>query len=98
MTGLRPLVSAKINGSDALFIADSGAFYSLITPAAAAQFKLKLRPAPYRLELRGVGGGARAWAGTVKTFTLFDVPIPNGELIVGANRSGGGRGMLGQGE
>jgi len=47
--GLRPLVSAKINGAEALFIADSGAFYSLITPAAAAQFKLKLGPAPYWL-------------------------------------------------
>jgi hypothetical protein len=33
---------AKIHGSEALFIADSGAFYSMITPAAAAQFKLTL--------------------------------------------------------
>ena len=96
MTGLRPLVSAKINGSDALFIADSGAFYSLITPAAAAQFKLKLGPAPYWLELRGVGGEARAWVTTVKTFTLFDIPIPNVEFIVGGNELGGAVGVLGQ--
>jgi tetratricopeptide (TPR) repeat protein/predicted aspartyl protease len=95
MTGLRPLVSAKINGSEALFIADSGAFYSMITPAAAAQFKLKLGPAPYRLELRGVGGEARAWVTTVKTFTLFDVPIPNVEFIVGGNDEGPA-GLLGQ--
>ena len=96
MTGLRPLVSAKINGSDALFIADRGAFYSLITPAAAAQFKLKLGPAPYWLELRGVGGEARAWVTTVKTFTLFDIPIPNVEFIVGGNELGGAMGVLGQ--
>jgi hypothetical protein len=33
MTGLKPLVHAGINGTDALFLADSGAFFSLITPA-----------------------------------------------------------------
>jgi tetratricopeptide (TPR) repeat protein len=54
MRGLRPLVSAKINGAEALFIADSGAFYSMITPAAAAQFKLRLEPAPYWFVMTGV--------------------------------------------
>ena len=96
MTGLRPLVSAKINGAEALFIADSGAFYSLITPAAAAQFKLKLGPAPYWFVLTGVGGEARAWLTTVKTFTLFEVPIPNVEFIVGGNELEGAVGVLGQ--
>lgn len=56
MTGLRPLVTAKINGADALFIADSGAFFSIITPAAAAQFKLRLEPT--RAFVTGVGGEA----------------------------------------
>jgi hypothetical protein len=68
MRGLRPLVSARINGAEAQFIADSGAFYSLITPAAAAQFKLRLGPAPYWFVMTGVGGEARAWLTTVKTF------------------------------
>jgi tetratricopeptide (TPR) repeat protein len=96
MTGLRPLVSARINGSEALFIADSGAFYSMITPAAAAQFKLTLRPAPYGFVLMGVGGEARAWLTTVKTFTLLDIPIPNMEFIVGGNELEGPVGVLGQ--
>ena len=58
MSGLRPMVHAMINGNDALFIADSGAFYSLLTPAAAAEFKLRLRPAPYWFAVRGIGGEA----------------------------------------
>src|ERR1700751_1387384 len=37
MEGMRPLVHAAINGQDALFIADSGAFFSSLTPAAAKQ-------------------------------------------------------------
>jgi tetratricopeptide (TPR) repeat protein/predicted aspartyl protease len=96
MTGLRPLVSAKINGADALFLADSGAFFSMITPAAAAEFKLKLGPAPYGLVVTGVGGEARAWLTTVKTFTLSDIPMANVEFIVGGNELGGAAGVLGQ--
>ena len=96
MSGLRPLVSAKINGADALFIADSGAFYSTLTPAAAAQFKLKLGPAPYWFALTGVGGEARTWLTVVKTFTLFDLPIPNVEFIVAGNELEGAVGLLGQ--
>jgi len=96
MRGLRPLVSARINGAEAQFIADSGAFYSLITPAAAAQFKLRLGPAPYWFVMTGVGGEARAWLTTVKTFTLFDIPIPNVEFIVAGNELEGAAGLLGQ--
>jgi tetratricopeptide (TPR) repeat protein/predicted aspartyl protease len=96
MTGLRPLVSARINGADALFIADSGAFFSMITPAAAAQFKLKLGPAPLGLLVTGVGGEARVWLTTVKTFTLSDIPMTNVEFIVGGNELAGAAGLLGQ--
>lgn len=42
MNGLRPIVTAQINGTDALFTLDSGAFWSMLTPAAAAQYKLRL--------------------------------------------------------
>ncbi len=96
MSGFRPLVRAKINGSEAQFIADSGAFYSLITPSAAAQFKLRLEPAPYWFSLTGVGGEARAWLTTVKTFTLFGVPIPDVQFLVGGNELEGAAGLLGQ--
>jgi len=94
MTGLKPLVHAGINGTDALFLADSGAFFSLITPAAAAQFKLRLEPT--RAFITGVGGEARAWLTTVRTFTLFDVPFPDVPFVVAGNELNGAAGVLGQ--
>ncbi len=98
MSGLRPMVHAMINGNDALFIADSGAFYSLLTPAAAAEFKLRLRPAPYWFAVRGIGGeAAQTWLTVVKTFTIFNLPIPNVDFTVAGNDFGGSAaGLLGQ--
>src|SRR5665213_2527433 len=42
VTGLTPLIPVKFNGSDALLVVDSGAFYSVLSPASAAKLKLKL--------------------------------------------------------
>jgi tetratricopeptide (TPR) repeat protein/predicted aspartyl protease len=97
MRDLRPLVSAKINGADALFIADSGAFFSMISPAAAAQFNLRLEPAPWGISVTGVGGESRLTAvTTVKNFTLFDIPIPKLQFVVAGNQLSGAVGLLGQ--
>src|SRR5436309_3370028 len=35
MDGLRPIVPATINGHEVRFVADSGAFYSFISPGSA---------------------------------------------------------------
>jgi len=97
MNGLRPMVSAKINGVDAQFIADSGAFFSVIAPASAAEYKLRTEPAPFPLTLRGVGGSTEALITTVKVFTLVGVPIHNVQFVVGGSDPGGGAvGLLGQ--
>jgi tetratricopeptide (TPR) repeat protein/predicted aspartyl protease len=97
MNGLRPMVPAKINGADALFIADSGAFYNMLTPAAAAEFRLSMAPVPATFVLSGVGGSARASLTSVKAFTLLGVTIPHVEFIVAGNDLGGGAvGLLGQ--
>ncbi|MEJ1963184.1 MAG: aspartyl protease family protein [Gammaproteobacteria bacterium] len=97
MNGLRPMVTAKINGEDARFIADSGAFFSLIAPASAAEHKLRLKSAPPNFILRGVGGVAEAQVTTVKEFTLAGVPIHDVQFIVGGSEPGGGAvGLLGQ--
>jgi tetratricopeptide (TPR) repeat protein/predicted aspartyl protease len=98
MSGLRPLVHAKINGVDAVFVADSGAFYSSLTTAAAAEFKLSLSPAPFNFIVRGVGGETRSvYLTKVRTFTIFDLPVPNVEFLVLGNDMGEGvAGLLGQ--
>jgi tetratricopeptide (TPR) repeat protein len=97
MTGLRPVVSAKINGTDATFIADSGAFYSLITPNAAAQLGLRVQPLSYELTLYGTGGSSRAMYTAVKRFTLANISLSNAEFAVGGSDVGAGTvGLIGQ--
>src|SRR2546429_894045 len=96
MAGTRPLVHAAINGTDALFLADSGMFYSSLTTAAASEFKLSLHPAPFGYEVRGFGGGSRPYLTEVKTFTIFGLPVPNVQFLVLPNDLGNGEaGLLG---
>ena len=95
MIDMHPMVKAQINGVDAMFIADSGAFYSMLSPASAAEFKLSTFPAPFGLFVRGVGGAASVSVADVKVFTLAGVPIRNVEFLVGGGDLGGA-GLLGQ--
>jgi tetratricopeptide (TPR) repeat protein len=96
MEGMRPLVHAAINGKDALFIADSGAFFSTLTPAAAKQFDLPLEPV-WGIWAEGVGGAAQMWATTVKTFTIFNMDVHHIPFyVVGSDVGSGAVGVLGQ--
>ena len=74
MSNMHPMVKAQINGVDASFIADSGAFYSMLSPAAAAEFKLNTSPAPFGLFVRGTGGATSVSVARVKVFTLLECP------------------------
>ncbi|HXZ59381.1 MAG TPA: aspartyl protease family protein [Steroidobacteraceae bacterium] len=97
MEDMRPLVHAAINGRDALFVADSGAFFSMLTPAAAREFNLPLEPAPPGFGLVGVGGGAQVWHTTVQKFTIFDMDVTRVPFLVAGNDLGHGAiGLLGQ--
>lgn len=98
MSGSKPQLTAKINGEDAKFVADSGAFYSMISAASAAQFKLSLRPAPFGFGVTGVGGTVTPSIANVKVFTIAGVPLKNIEFLVGGSEVGGSGsvGLLGQ--
>lgn len=98
MSDSKPLITAKINGVDARFVADSGAFFSMLSEAAAAQYHLKLEPAPFGLFIKGIGGNVDPSIATVKVFTLAGIPIHNVEFLVGGGTIGGeeNAGMLGQ--
>jgi tetratricopeptide (TPR) repeat protein/predicted aspartyl protease len=97
MIDMKPMVMAKINGVDAMFAADSGAFYSVISPAGAAEFKLKTHAAPFGFRMTGIGGEADVSVASVKVFTLAGVAIPNVDFLVGGGEAGGGSvGLLGQ--
>ena len=70
MQGLEPTVHAKINGSDALLVADSGAFFSFITPGAVKEYGLSAEPQYHGLSVRGVGGLERAEVARAKSFAI----------------------------
>lgn len=95
MQGLRPIVAAGINGRDAPFILDSGAFYSTISPGVAKALGLKLDDLPQGFYLRGVGGNSQAWVTKVAQFTLAGIAIPNVQFLVGGSDIGQ-TGLLGQ--
>jgi tetratricopeptide (TPR) repeat protein/predicted aspartyl protease len=96
MDGMRPMVAAKLNGRDAKFVADSGAFFSLIGTASAAEYDLRTTPAP-EFVLEGIGGRTSASVTTVKEFTLAGQQLRNVQFIVGGGEVGGGAvGVLGQ--
>jgi tetratricopeptide (TPR) repeat protein len=97
MSGPRPLLTAKINDTDVQFVVDSGAFYSTISAASAAQLKLRLNPTPPGFKLMGINGRASASLANVKVLTIFGVPIPNVEFLVGGGEVGNDNvGLLGQ--
>ncbi len=97
MTNLRPLTTAKINDVDVQFVVDSGAFYSILSPARAAELKLETYPAPYGLFIKGVAGTAKVAIAKVKVFTLAGVPFHNIDFLVGGSEVGAGSvGVLGQ--
>ena len=89
MSGLRPTIHAKINGRDVRMFADSGAFFSVISPGSAAELGLHTKPAPYGLYMRGVGGVTSVSVATVRDFTLDTIPLHNMEFVVGGSEVGG---------
>jgi tetratricopeptide (TPR) repeat protein len=98
MSGLRPLVRTQINGQDAWLVADSGAFFSFLTPAAVQQFHVPYREFP-GLRVEGVGGSESARVVRVRKFALIglDHTWDDVEFVVAGSRFGGEAvGLLGQ--
>jgi len=95
MRGARPIVSAQIDGKDAQFVLDSGAFYSTLSPAAAQTYGLRSTPLPANFQLRGINGATSASVTTVRSFGLGGQTIPNIEFVVGGTDIGHA-GLIGQ--
>lgn len=96
MNGPRPMIPAKINGADVMFLADSGAFYSVLSPSTAAEHKLA-HHVVWNLTIGGIGGHTQASVTTVKAFTLAAFPLPNVEFLIAEGVGGDdAAGVLGQ--
>jgi tetratricopeptide (TPR) repeat protein len=89
MEGLRPIVPVKINGKDARLIADSGGFFSMLTPGSAARLGLRVGPPPEWLTVRGVNGNAEVGLTTVREFGLVGATIKDVQFLVGGSRTEG---------
>jgi tetratricopeptide (TPR) repeat protein/predicted aspartyl protease len=89
------LFNVKINGQPATFILDSGAFFSMMSTAAAEQYKLKTEATPIELTVQGIGGSTTPRLTHIKSFELAGFPIRNVEFLVGGSDVGGGTGALG---
>jgi tetratricopeptide (TPR) repeat protein len=100
MFGTRPLIAGSINGMNALFVADSGAFFSTLSLESAEKFNMSLGPLPIGLEVRGAGGAADARLGTAKDFSLVGLgtgTFHNIKFVVGGNAfATGSAGVIGQ--
>jgi predicted aspartyl protease len=90
MQGLRASVPVKINGKDTSFWLDSGAFFSIMSAAKAAELDLKVGAAPPGFYLVGIGGSASAGVTTVKSFGIVGQNITNIQFLVGGSDAGNG--------
>jgi tetratricopeptide (TPR) repeat protein len=96
MVGRRAVATVGINGTPVPLTVDSGAFFSLLTDAAAEQLKLPLRRAS-ALRVEGLTGRVDARVATVDKLHLFNGDLPRVEFIVGINEPGAGTmGVMGR--
>jgi tetratricopeptide (TPR) repeat protein len=93
MAGLRPLITAQVNGKDARFLLDSGAFYSMMSTAVAADLNLKLSVSG--MTINGVGGAARTWLTKVQDFAFLGTTLHDVEFLVSGSEVGSS-GVIGQ--
>jgi tetratricopeptide (TPR) repeat protein/predicted aspartyl protease len=96
MVGRKPLVHAGINGKDYIFLADSGAYSSFLTPSTVAESKLATRTAPADYWVSTATGYEKPEITTVSTFTLAGVPISDLEFLVKNSEVAGAAGLMGQ--
>jgi tetratricopeptide (TPR) repeat protein/predicted aspartyl protease len=97
MEGLRPMVPARVNGHEGAFLADSGAFHSILTTQAAASFGLKLRGAPVDLIAEGATGRSKLSLTTAEDFEFSGFLFHRVEFLVVDQPQGPGvAGILGQ--
>ncbi len=98
MKGLKPVVSAKINGEPVSLVADSGAFFSLLNSEEATRLKMKSeRLEGVRLSVRGVNGAVDAAVKVADDFTVLKHTFKNIEFVTAESQFGSGTGgVLGQ--
>lgn len=97
MTNRQPLVVAKINGADAFLLADSGAFYSIMSRAVAARYHIAITAAPFGMAIEGVGGERNVQIASVKSLEFSGIKLHDIVFLAGGSDIGADvAGTLGQ--
>jgi len=100
MMGMRPTVHVTLDGQDAVFLIDTGAFASVLSPAAASRYHVRVYSRA-RTDVEGVGGAESAQFARVEYVQLggasfYDTPFLVAEGL-GRDFAGVlGRDILGQ--
>ena len=95
MVGVRPIATVGIEGQSVPLMVDSGASFSFLTAAAAAQLKLPVH-AP-SIAVQGLDGRVDVDMTTVKKLELLGSSIPDVGFIVGGTEPGSGSmGIMGR--
>ncbi len=94
MEGPRVTVPVEVNGKATSFWLDSGAFYSIMSKARAAELDLKTTSMPPGFYISGIGGNATAEVTTIKSFKIVGQELKNLQFLVGG--SDAGNALIGQ--
>jgi tetratricopeptide (TPR) repeat protein len=81
MVGMQPTVHATINGQDAVFLVDTGAFASVLTPAAAARYHVRVYGRGTQ-GVEGIDGPAYAQLARVEHVRLGGAPFYDQRFLV----------------
>ena len=96
MVGSRAVATVAINGKPVPLTVDTGAFFSMLTEAAAMQLDLRLRELR-GMRIEGVTGRIDARLTTVDKLQLLKGELTRVEFLVGVNEPGAGTmGLLGR--
>ncbi|GAB2583128.1 hypothetical protein GCM10027066_25750 [Dyella jejuensis] len=90
MDGGRATTMVKINGSDTRFALDTGAFFNIMSNAAASSLGLRLRAMPFGFRISGIGGTADVQYTRVKEFGILGTTLKNIDFLVGGTDAGYG--------
>ena len=93
----RAIIDVKVNGHDARFVADTGAYFSDMDLPSAKAMDLKLGDWPYPLVSGGAAGLASEQLGVAKSLEIGKSQLHDIEFLVGGASLGQGvAGLLGQ--
>lgn len=94
MEGPRATVPVEVNGKQTTFWLDSGAFFSIMSKAQAAELGLGTTSLPPGFYISGIGGNASAELATIKSFKIVGQELKNLQFLVGGSDAGGA--LIGQ--